>query len=48
MVIDRLEEGTPASVVGRQDELARIEALVGRIGHGDGDTLVLTGEPGAG
>ncbi|WP_157252908.1 AAA family ATPase [Nonomuraea typhae] len=38
----------PPSLVGRQGELGRIEALIGAAGEGSGGVLVLRGEPGIG
>ncbi|MFI6504008.1 AAA family ATPase [Nonomuraea typhae] len=38
----------PSSLVGRQDEIGRIEGLIGAAGEGSGGVLVLRGEPGIG
>ncbi|WP_035125917.1 ATP-binding protein [Conexibacter woesei] len=44
----RLEVARPEVFVGRGDELARLEPLIARAGHGGRQVLLLGGEPGIG
>jgi hypothetical protein len=48
LIAGGLEANPPGWVVGRDEELGQISAVLDRARHGQGDALIIRGDPGAG